>query len=627
MEGENMGDSACRVRVSPDGSAIEVEKGTLLLDALVKLDVEVNTACGGNGTCGRCAVRVVSGPTPEQRGISAHLSREQQQAGYVLACQTPVLGDLEVTVPAASRLDEGQLLKTSHGVAVEELGPPVRRLHLNLDTPTLVDNVSDLSRLEKGLEEAGLENVRMPLSGVKTLSGVLRDNDFAVDALVGANGSLIDVRSPRTEEQLVGAAVDIGTTTVVAELIELETGRSLWLDGDYNAQSRFGSDVISRIVYCSENEEGPVQLQDAVTKTINGLLKKGLQELNLEPRHLVALVTAGNTAMTHLLLGLPSNQIRLEPYIPVATAPPVVTAGELGLVGHEQSPVYCLPGIASYVGGDITAGVLAVGMDEAAELSLFLDIGTNGEMVLGNADWMLSCACSAGPAFEGVGLECGMRAVRGAVDSVTWTEDGGWDYRTIANEIPRGICGSGLIDLIAALWKSGVIDRQGHMDIEADPERVREGRSGPEFVLVPAAAAREGRELVVTEGDIRNLIRSKAAVFAGINVMLTHVGMSPSDISRVYVAGGFGNYLDIDQAVTIGLLPDLDRESFVFMGNTSLAGARSFLLSAEARERVRDIAAAMTYLELSVGNDFMDEFTKALFLPHTDLKHFPTVEI
>ncbi|WP_334110050.1 ASKHA domain-containing protein, partial [Thermodesulfitimonas autotrophica] len=413
---------------------------------------------------------------------------------------------------------------------------------------------------------------------------------------------------------------------VAAELVDLSTGSVVATAGTYNRQAAFGDDVISRIIYATETAGGQAALREAVTETVNGLVGELLRLRGLNPEDVRAVVCAGNTTMVHLFLGIDPTYIRLEPYIPAVNMPPPVRAAELGLAAHPEAWVYCLPGVASYVGGDITAGIKVSGIAAAEPLSLFLDIGTNGEMVLGNQEWLMACACSAGPAFEGSGITCGMRAVSGAIETVR-VLPGGFEviYRTVGGEKPLGICGSGLIDLLASLHQAGVIDRSGRFVPGQESPRVREGSEGLEFVLAWENETGTGREIFVTQADIQNLMRAKAAVFAGIRTLLANVGLPLEAVEKVFIAGGFGRFLNIRDAIAIGMLPDLPLERYTYIGNSSLRGARLALLSQAVWEEMKAIARRVTYVELSVGNRFMEEFMSALFLPHTDLSLFPSL--
>jgi len=432
------------------------------------------------------------------------------------------------------------------------------------------------------------------------------------------------------DQPLWGMAVDIGTTTVTVWLVDLITGKVEAQVSEYNQQINRGEDVVSRIIYASQTG-GADELRGLVLGTINQLLETACKRVKAFPGNVVKATIAGNSTMLHLLLGLPAESIRLVPYITSVNHPPLLTAREVGLHIHPEATVDCLPGVASYVGADITAGVLSSGTDDAEKLTLFMDVGTNGEIVLGNRDWLAACACSAGPAFEGAGVRDGMRATRGAIEEV-WIS--GPDaptpyepsYRVIGNAKPRGLCGSGLLALLAELFLTGVIDKGGNFNTTLSTSRVRESEHGWEYVIAWASETQHGRDIVFTRTDIDNLLRAKAAIFAGFSVLADSVGIPLELVEQVLIGGSFGKYINVEKAVQIGLLPDMPWDRFQFLGNTSVKGAYYALLDREARNRVREIASRMTYVELSADNSFYEAFMAALFLPHTDLSRFPSVE-
>ncbi|MFZ5627207.1 MAG: ASKHA domain-containing protein [Bacillota bacterium] len=627
-----------RVYFLPDGVEVQVEAGTTIWKAAQKAGLAIKSTCGGQGTCGRCAVIVQSGKV--ERGATANLSPQKLNEGWVLACQAKVQDNIVVEIPLESRLAEHQVLTSDEkraGTLTEQeidekrwSGPGlIWRQTVKLSPPSLTDNTDDWSRLLTVLrKQTENSNIQIRLSALAQLAEALREGNWEVTvtlALGAGVTEVVDISPGQNNSPLYGIAVDIGTTTVVVQLINLITGERLDVRGTYNRQAKFGDDVISRIVHAVEVNGGLEELKEAVRSTINELVQGLCRKNGISPTEIKAVVCAGNTTMTHLLLGIDPNYIRLEPYIPTINFVPPIRAKELDLLVDPEAWVHALPSIASYVGGDITSGVLYTGMAEQQELTLLIDIGTNGEMVLGNEDWLIACSCSAGPAFEGGGIKFGMRAMYGAIERVEIGSDGKVKLKTIGNGKPVGICGSGLIDCIARLRDAGIIDRTGKFANLKHP-RVRQGEEGPEFVLAWAEDSGIEQDITISEADIKNLIRSKGAIFAGIRVMLGMVDLPLEAVDRILIAGGFGNYLNIKDAVTIGLLPDLPEEKYRFIGNSSLKGACLALTSQAARAKVDEIAAKMTYLELSVGNTFMDEFVSALFLPHTDLSLFPSIE-
>jgi uncharacterized 2Fe-2S/4Fe-4S cluster protein (DUF4445 family) len=628
----------------PEGQKTTVEAGTTLLEAAQAAGAHINNLCGGQGVCGQCKVKIKKGRVEGVSRCLNMLTREEIEEGYVLACQTCVEESLEVEIPPESRLIGEQILtegdvfsysepaaieEPSHGEAKVPLHSPLTfRVYLELPPPDLDDNLSDLDRIYRELRRRwDVPHIDIELGVLRELGLILRENGWKITVTLGrTTGGLriIEVQGGDTMRRNFGVAVDVGTTTVVVQLVDLATGQILTSLASHNRQIRYGEDVISRIIYACQKKEGLDALNRAVIENINELITQLVQREGMTLDDVTGVLTAGNTTMAHLLLGLPPCYIRVEPYVPMACMYPVVKAAETGIRIHPNGLLASVPSVSGYVGGDITAGVLASGMDDSPQLSMLLDIGTNGEIVIGNNDWLVCCSASAGPAFEGGGTKCGMRAVAGAIQTVSIT-DGEIDFSTIGGSRPVGICGSGLIDTMAALFRNGIIHPDGKFDMTRSHPRVQETDEAIEFVLVRADDSQTGRDIVITEYDISNLIKSKGAVFAAASVLVQSVGIEFSDIERIFVAGGFGNYLNIEKAIVIGLLPDLPIDRFRFIGNSSLAGARLALLSDQAFEKTRNIARKMTYFELSVSNDFMNEFMAALFLPHTHQERFPTV--
>jgi len=613
----------------------------LLHDAIEQAGLSINLPCGGQGRCGRCKVVVETGEV-KRRSIS-RLSQTELEQGYALACQTLVEGNTVVFIPPQEVIE--RMVTPTEKAAEKTVTLPVqcdwqnrpwiRKFLVKIDPPSLADNTTDFDRLKRDLRlQHGIENITTTLPVLQRLACALRDADWVVTAVLemgtwvdeNAVPRLIDLLPGDRATRIFGVAVDIGTTSNVVYLVDLESGTVLDTAIEYNGQIACGEDIISRIIY-AKREGGLEHLQRLVVQTINKLLDELAQRNEIETSNIYFMTVAGNTTMIHLFLGLYPEQIRLEPYVPTITHPLPVRASELGLHIHPEATVDCLPGVGSYVGADITAGVLSSKMFLTDKLSLFIDVGTNGEMVLGNSDWLLACACSAGPAFEGAGVHSGMRATTGAIEDV-WINSKTLEptYRTIGNAPPRGICGSGMISLLAEMFITGVIDKAGRINRAANTPRIRIGESGPEYVVAWAEETQtKDRDIVITEVDIANLIRAKAAIYAGFCVLTRSVGVDLADVEQVLIGGAFGKYIDVEKAIQIGLLPDMPWERFHYLGNTSALGAYTALLCRDMRREIMNIASKMTYLELSADNTFMNEFTSALFLPHTDMANFPSV--
>lgn len=609
---------AHRVTFFPGNVTAEVEDGETVLDAAIAAGVQINSVCGGRGTCGKCQV-LVEGPHRTEEGPQDELSAAY---GYRLACHTIPEGDLSVFVPEESQVGAGKILTWYKEAAMPSAGPLAECVVVDLAAPTLHDHLADLERLRCGLGRPGAD---IALPALRGLPSALRAGGWKVAATIARTGEgrIIEVRPALNDCRHLGAAVDIGTTTVAVELVELSTGRTVAQASAYNRQLVAGEDVLARIAYAEEKGVG--RLHELVVSTINELVGElcELRDAQRSPAQrlcaddIVAMSIGANPTMVHLLLGLDPRHIRYEPYVPVAHRPPAVAASQLGLGIHSEAPVYCVPGRASYVGGDITADVLLSGLHRSEGASLLIDVGTNGEVVLGNRDWMVACSTSAGPAFEGGEVSCGMRAMDGAIDAVR-IDERDVEVSTIGRGPPRGICGSGLIDLVAQMFLRGRLDRKGR--IQPDGLRARPAGGAMAFVV-----HRGERDIAVTDDDIANIIRTKAAIYAGCTVLLDSVDMRFEDVERVYIAGGFGGHIDIGNAQLIGLLPDLPRERFEFIGNGSLGGAKMCLLSETLREEAGGIFDAMTYLDLSTSPAFFDQYSSALFLPHTDMERFPAV--
>jgi len=637
-----------KVTFLPDNKIIEVAKDTTILSAAISAGVFIKSSCGGDGVCGQCKVVLKKGSVISQS--SARISPEERHKGIYLACITQVASDLEVEVPSESKLDFDKLtpeelelrlkgayagpeeIETSGPSAEEGVfvhSPLATKIFLEMPEPTLEDRMSDLERLYLYVRRnRDIEILQTGLANIRPLAKLLRDSDWKVTATLGRrNGTteIVIIEPGDTTDRNFGFCFDIGTTTISGQLVDLNSKKVLGTKASYNRQASFGSDVITRIIYARE-EDGLEKLHNAVIDQMNEMIIELTREHGIDLNDVTCCLCAGNTTMMHLLLRVDPTYIRQDPYVPTANFVPVIRAVEVGININPRGLLSCAPGVSSYVGGDVTAGVLSCGMDKENDLCLLIDIGTNGEIVLGNKDFLISCAASAGPAFEGSGVSCGMRASKGAIQKVRIDPiDLNVSYSTIGNEKPRGICGSGYIDLISGLLEAGVIDKMGKIKIEK-PGRVRKGEFGREFVVADKKESAASSDIVITEADIENIKRSKAAIYSATSRLIRHMGFEFKDVLKVFVAGGFGTYLDIDKAIFIGLLPDMDRRRFVFSGNTSLGGARQILLSYDKKKKADDIARKITYFELSVEPGYMDEYMAALFFPHTDLSRFPSVK-
>ncbi|MES0336468.1 MAG: ASKHA domain-containing protein [Candidatus Magnetobacterium sp. LHC-1] len=618
---------------------LHVQERETIYDALKRNGVYLAAPCGGKGSCGKCKVRVLQGQF-EAKGYG-RLQKTEIDAGMVLACQSTPSTALVIEIPKESKLVLGGRIAiaafkdpaaylTSYGVTTD---PLVKRLALQLPPPSIQDNISDLERVKRAVSETSL-TMSYSYELVSTLHDVLREGNWNVSLsyskLNDVSAEALSLFLPDRCKRRFGLAIDIGTTTVVVYLVDFETGQVLDIGSTYNSQTRYGDDVITRIVYATEpgatwsdkEANGLEDLRDAVVGDINTIVSSFMDKHAISGCEIDGAVIAANTTMSQIFWGLNPASIREDPYIPTVNIYPVWKAQAARLSINPQSPVYTSPAVASYVGGDVVAGILASKLYKNPELSLFMDIGTNAEVAIGNNEWIMTAACSAGPCFEGSGIRHGMRATPGAIDSVkidpVTLELG---FGVIDGVAPVGICGSGMIDAIVEMYTTGIINQKG-IFVPDKSQRIRQGQEGLEFVFHHDPVLK--RDIVLTQVDIENLIRAKAAIFAGVSLLLNEVGMPLEALDRVYIAGGFGNSLNVPKAIMLGMLPDLERDKYVFLGNTSIIGAYLALMSDELRRELEDIASKMTYVELSVVGGYMDEYISAMFIPHTDMTRFPS---
>ncbi|MDP6448535.1 MAG: ASKHA domain-containing protein, partial [Dehalococcoidales bacterium] len=609
-----------KVHFIPDNVDIVVDQGENLLQAAIAAGVRVYGSCGGAGTCGTCKVLIEKGRVETTRTVK--VSDEEFKQGIRQACQSWVSTDLAVYVPVESRLEKAVLTRESREVPGAlatgwRFNPPLRKFFVELPPPTLEDNVSDLSRLLRGLKQRyQLSNMTVDSDVVRKLPQTLRDNDWMVTVTTLVTAAKTRARDKRrlgvtkiepgdTRDKHYSLAFDIGTTTVSGQLLELNRGRVIAEGIAYNRQISYGADVITRIAY-SQKPGGLKKLQQAVVATINSIIDELLTQSRVSAEHIGHLIVAGNTTMTQLFLGLDPKYIRLSPYTPVANFFPPEKANSLGVKVGQSVYLFTFPSVASYVGGDIVSGIVGSGVYQRKELTLYIDIGTNGEIVLGNSDWMVTASCSAGPAFEGGGVKHGLVATAGAIEQFDINPS---NFKPVIGTIggvkPKGICGSGLISIIAGLLEAGVIAQNGKFNTGLPTKRIREGSDGYEYVLARAPETQIGKDIVITEVDIDNLMRAKAAIYAGYQTLTKSVGVTLSDLERVIIAGAFGSSMDIERSITIGLLPDIAKDRFIFIGNGSLLGARLTSFSTDVLDDARRVAGAMTNIELSENVDFM----------------------
>ncbi len=621
-------------------------EGERLLEVAQKSNVAIDAPCSGNASCGKCRVKLIDGELDSKK--TRHISEEEYAEGWRLACVSTVCSDVTVEVPDIasayqSRMKVADLsskeeielferIKNQVEEAGLELKNSMRIVSVSMNEPTLDDTMPDNERLSWALEDAtGLSVIRIPYSVLKKLPDVLRASHFSVQCVIRVTKKDVFVYDilPADKKAIVGGLiVDIGTTTVSALLVDMISGEILAKASAGNGQIRYGADVINRIIE-SAKPGGQKRLQDAIVKeTLNPMITKMCASAGFSCQHIYRMAVAGNTTMEHLLMGINADPLRMEPYIPAFFKTNSLYASDIGIAIHPDAHIIVAPNIGSYVGGDITAGTLVSMIWNRPEMSLLIDLGTNGELVFGNSDFLMSCACSAGPAFEGGDISCGMRATDGAIEACSINQETMEPtYQVIGEEgqKPIGICGSGIIDVIAELFRCGIINPKGKFIREG--RRIRHDKYGMgSYVLAFEEEAGSVRDVEITEVDIDNFIRAKGAIFSAIRTMLSSLDMDVSMIDDVYVAGGIGSGINMKHAVTIGMFPDIPLERFHYIGNSSLSGAYAMLISTQAEKKTYEVARNMTYLELSTVPTYMDEFVAACFLPHTDTTMFPSLE-
>ena len=621
---------------------IECNAGDNLLELARRANVAIDAPCSGNGSCGKCRVKLIEGDVDSFP--SRHITDEEYEAGWRLSCNCKVVTDCTVFVPDIASAYQSRMktadLSSPEEVAIFEktqedlhasgivFDNDFMALTLEMTAPSEEDTMPDNERLTWAVQaQLGEVKVEIPYIVMVKLASTLREHDFKVTVkgeLLGDRFLCMEICGPE-DTAVVGCAIDIGTTTVSMVLTDLKTGKILAKGSSGNGQIRYGADVINRIIEQSR-PGGKKKLQDAIVKeTLTPIIANLCKSTGISARSILRLSVGANTTMNHLLVGVDADPVRMDPYIPSFFGWEGLKAGDLKLPANPLADVVIAPNIGSYVGGDITAGTLAAGLWDKDEMSLFIDLGTNGELVFGNRDFLMSCACSAGPAFEGGDISCGMRATDGAVEACTIDKDTMEPTLTVIGDAGQkvvGICGSGIIDIISELYRCAIINARGLFSREG--KRVKRDQHGMgRYVIAFAEESETGREVSINEVDIDNFIRAKGAIFSAIDTLLQSVDMTVDMIDHVYVAGGIGSGINMKNAVNIGMLPDVELEKFSYIGNSSLAGAYAMVVSDQAIEKCTEVMTNMTYLELSTYPGYMDSFVAACFIPHTDRNLFP----
>jgi uncharacterized 2Fe-2S/4Fe-4S cluster protein (DUF4445 family) len=637
--------SKCTVKFLPHDRVITVAPGESLIRAALQAGVHINASCGGEGVCGKCRVLVEKGEVTG--GLNEKIKKEESDNGYRLACLAKVSENVVVRIPVESAMDKSvmNLQVTPRRTAtiqhmdfesLKEEGlfiTPVEKIFLSLPPPDSQNNMPDVTRLIETLKiEAGEHKLELTLPVIRKLPGILRNNGFRLTVTImravrdDGKNLILNVQAGDRTAHNYAVAMDIGTTTIYGQLIDLTTGKCLAEAGDFNSQISYGEDVITRIMY-AEKPGGLEKLHEVVAGTLNSVLVRIIHASKVDREDISTITFAGNTTMTQLFLQIDPRNIRRAPYVPATALYPPFTAASVGIDLNEHAIALIYPQVSSFVGGDIVAGVMGSGMYQQEELTLFLDIGTNAELVVGNKDWLACTACSAGPAFEGGGIEFGMRAAKGAIedfslDPVTYEPM----IFTIGDVRPKGICGSGLITMVAIMFEMGVINNRGKFNRDLGTSRIRPTNEIWEYVIAWKEETQLERDIVITEPDLDNLIRAKGAIYSGCMTLLEEVGLNMDMVERIILAGGFGSYIDLEKAMTIGLLPEIDPDRVTFIGNGSLMGARMSSLTNRIRKDVFSVTGKMTNFELSETPSYMDNYIAAMFLPHTEIEKFPRLK-
>jgi len=615
-----MSEKMAKVTFEPDGRSVYVLKGTTILEATGEAGIIIKSDCGGMGVCGKCVVQVIKGDY-EHKGSERFLSEKEIKKGYVLACRTIIKGDIVVKIPFTSRLFEQKIL--TEGVERGlKLSPNVKKIYIKVAEPSLEDQRSDLDRIIYALKGVA-EKPRVQVDVLRRVPEKLRKGGFSATVVLNEN-EIVGIETGDKTDRNYGVAFDIGTTTVVGYLMDLNSGQQLAAAARTNPQTSYGDDVISRIHYAGTNKDGLEELNERIISCINDIVAELCNTVKIERKYIYEITTTGNTTMNHLFLKINPYYLAVHPYVGVIRSSIDTRAQDLGIHINRYGKVYCMPNIAGFVGGDTVGVILASEMHKSEKLKFAIDIGTNGELVMGNREGLIACSTAAGPAFEGARITFGMRASDGAVEKVVINENE-VEVITIGNARPVGICGTGLVDCIAELRKAGIISENGKLlkpqELPSSvpsflKKRIIEHEiHGTCFVVVPGNQSKTGEDILITQKDIRETQLAKGAILSGYQILKKILGVNDEDIEEVLLAGAFGNYIRREQAKWIGLLPDIPTEKIKFIGNAAGVGAKMVLLARELREEACEISTTTRYIELAVRPDFQKVFTDALFFP------------
>lgn len=617
------------VQFQPFGMKTPVALGATVLDAASKAGVSLEAICGGSGKCGKCKVAVTAGASslsPIDRDERALLSDREVRSGVRLACRAKVVraGRIVVEVPEGSRREHHRLL--AKGIEPRtKLCPAMSKVLVTLPPASMRDFRADDDRLLDELRKRARKKAALD-PGVHThLPRALRDKGWVTTVSLFRDNEVVRAEPGDTTGTLYGIATDIGTTKVVAYLVDLRTGEVVGTQSIPNPQIPFGEDLMSRISFTMRQKDGLEQLRKVIVDGLNTLIERLCVKGGVDPDDILEVMVVGNTAMHHIFFGIPPQHLASAPYAPVVRTSIAIPASQARLDMYPFGKVSALPNIAGFVGADAVADLLSSGLHESKKVGMMIDIGTNTEIIAGNREKLISCSCASGPAFEGAHIRFGMRASTGAIERV-WIDRGTKEvmYTTVEDRPARGICGSGIVDAVSEMFNAGILDPSGKIAVDGGAPGVRRGVGGvPEFVLVDARETETGEEIIVTQHDIQEIQLAKAAIFTGVATLMKRLKVRPSAIDRVYAAGAFGTYVDAESAINIGMYPDVPAERISFIGNAAGSGARMALKSVKARDLAEELSRKVGYVELASEKGFQQEFAKAMFLPHRDLSYFP----
>jgi uncharacterized 2Fe-2S/4Fe-4S cluster protein (DUF4445 family) len=611
----------------PFGRRAEVKFGATILQAMEKEGISIRSECGGKGLCGKCKVvvndsKVVSALTEAEIKL---LSRLEIDSSYRLACQAKVLGNVIVLIPPQSRRGHRKIQVAGLEKLVE-LDPTVKKFYVALPEPKLSDIRSDYERLLDTLSlVTNVDDVEVDYEILKRLPNIIRDSGLNLTVTLWDDHRIISVEPGDTSSELFGFAVDIGTSKIVGYLVDLTTGKTLDIDSIENPQITHGEDIMTRITFATAKPENLEALQKLAVNAINKVIHETCRRTGIDPNKIYEVVIVGNTAMHHLFLAIQPKYAALSPFTPAIKRQINIKAKELNIDTNPCCIVTFLPIIGGFVGADAVVDVIATGIHKSEKLSLLVDMGTNTEVFVGNSEDMLSCSCASGPAFEGTHIKHGIKAVTGAIEKVRINQNYEVEYETIGHTKPIGLCGSAMIDIIAEMFKNGIIDHSGRFNRRVETPRLR-GNGETEFIIAWSDETATGKEIVVTQRDVREIQLAKGAIYTGCSILMRRKNIKEGDLDRVLIAGAFGSHINPQNAKIIGLIPDVPTRKIKFVGNTAIMGAKMALISKEARRDADEISKKVRYLELATDPEFKKEFLNAMLIPHKDLNRFPSVK-